>query len=337
MSEEEINLITFNSISKFVRELCGLYGKKHRSLALYSRLITKTTIAHEKPILKHVQAFKKFCVNNRDCIISKNEKNMKETMITYSPNVFIDMNEIFRLINEETSSDQKQIKNSVWKHFLTISALVDPAGKAKEILRETAKKQTGESSGNEVEFISNIIDKVEKNVDPNANPMEAIGSIMQSGVVTDLIQNMNQGLTDGNLDLGKLMGAVTGMVSSLGSQDGGGGEGEGGDDAMKMLNNMMGSFMGGMKQPSESDGVNPETPNMQTMMSTFMSGMQPPSDTGTSNTQKNINDLLSGGGMDGKRKTSPEIQICDNVSVGSTSNDVEYIPMKSTNVLDKLD
>lgn len=248
MSDEEINLIAFNSIYKFVKSLGDLYSNVHKPLALYNRLISKTTISHKKVVQKHVDCFRVFCISNRDAISDKNTSKLVTHSISYSPNVYINMKEIFDFINKE--DDKVQIFDAVWKHLLTISAIVDPSGRAKTILKESFKKKSP-SSNKEVNFISNIIDKVEKNVDPNANPMEAISSIMSSGVINELVTTLNSDLQNGELDIGKLMNAVSGMVSSLGDN-----KDESGIDPMNMLQTMMGSFMGGMDKKSNSNSDN---------------------------------------------------------------------------------
>lgn len=263
MSAEELNLITFNAISKFVSELGDLYGSKktQRPLSLYKRLLKKTTIFNEKPIQKHIKAFRSFCVENREIIQTKDSDNLVKNTIKYSETAYIDMRAVFDLVdNEDDKNESKQIKESIWSHILTISALVDPAGKAKEILKESSKNSSS-NDGQEVNFIANIIDKVEKNVDPNSNPMEAVGSIMQSGIFTDLISDMNQGLQTGNLDIGKLMGAVTGMVSTMGQQPGSEQSGQQPDEAMNMLTSMMGNIMSGMPPPGPENNSFIAPPN----------------------------------------------------------------------------
>ena len=127
------------------------------------------------------------------------------------------MKNIFELADNES-------KNVIWKHLLTITAFVDPSSNAKKLLKEMSEdsKSKGES-GNEANFLSNIIEKVEKNIDPeeaSKNPMAAVSSIMSSGVFTDLISNMQSGIEKGDLDLGKLMGTVQGMLGSMGGNTG---------------------------------------------------------------------------------------------------------------------
>ena len=147
----------------------------------------------------------------------------------------------------------------IWNHLLSISALVDPAGKAKEILQKAKA-----SGGAEANLLTDIINKVEDTVSPNTNPMEAISSIMQSGVFTDLLSGMNEGFQDGSLDLSKLMGSVQTMVSSMTEQSGGNPEI---DQTMGMLQNMMGSMT------NMAEGAEGGMPDIAGMMSGMMGTM----------------------------------------------------------------
>lgn len=199
------SLVTFKAITSFANALGELFGSKQRPLKLYCRLINQTTLSNEGPISKHIEAFRKFCVANREAITAKDPSKMKMNNVSYSQRVFIDFKNIFAHADKENMG-------IIWKHLLVVSALVDPAGKAKSILQQSP---SGENK--ETDFLSDVIDKVEKTVTPDANPMQAISSIMQSGIFTDLVNGMNNGLQDGSLDLGKLMGAVQGMVTSVGT------------------------------------------------------------------------------------------------------------------------
>jgi hypothetical protein len=53
----DASLITFKAIANFSNCLDEVFGEEQRSLKLYAHLINKTTIAHEKPILKHMKLF----------------------------------------------------------------------------------------------------------------------------------------------------------------------------------------------------------------------------------------------------------------------------------------
>ena len=204
MSNTNYDLIAFKAISDFTKELCENFTSKDKnhSLKLYVHLLNKTTLTHEKAIKKHIDAFRDFCVSNRDAITNKNQALLVTKNVVYSTKVYINFSSIFKDADIETS-------NIIWKHLLTISALLDPAGKAKEILKNNKDSK-------EANFLSDIINKVESNVNPNStNPLEAISSIMSSGVFNDLITGMNSGIQNGDLDLGKLMGTVQTMCASL--------------------------------------------------------------------------------------------------------------------------
>ena len=236
---DDSSLITFKAISNFVLALGSEFGKRQRSLALYCRLIGKTTLSHEKPIFKHIQSFRDFCIANREAIVDQDENKLQNHIIKYSKNVFINMENIFKLSDKDN-------KDVIWNHILTISALVDPSSKAKEILTKNmeARRRNGES-GTEEEFLTNIIDKVEAHVDPSANPMQAVAGIMQSGIFTELIGSMSGGLTDGSLDIGKLMGTVQTMVSSIGNMAGGSEQSPELNQMTSMMTNLTG-MMGNM-------------------------------------------------------------------------------------------
>jgi hypothetical protein len=198
----DYNLSTFKAISTFTNDLSEIFGGENHSLKLYQRLLNKTTITHEKAIGKHISAFRKFCVSNRDAILSKNLDKLSDHKIEYSSRVFIDLGSIMKSADKETL-------NIIWKHILTISAFVDPAGRAKDILKKT-------ESSNESNFLESIINKVESNVNPNStNPMEAVNSILNSGVLSELFTDMSDKTQNGTLDLGKLMGTVEKMCNTL--------------------------------------------------------------------------------------------------------------------------
>ena len=260
----DTSLVCFKAISNFTKELGETFSSKHRPLKLYKRLIDQTKITHEKPIQNHINAFRKFCVSNRTAITKKDSKQISEPTITYSSRVYINMTEIFKLADKETTE-------IIWQHLLCISALLDPAGKAKEILKSNLS--TGITGGNETNFLTDIIDKVESHVDPDANPMEAVSSIMKSGIFTDLIGGMNKGLSEGSLDLGKLMGAVQGMVGQLGDQKDADPQSA---DAMNMLTSMMGGLGGGLGQSGGIPGSQAGMPDLAGLMQGMMGNMTIP-------------------------------------------------------------
>lgn len=246
---DETYLIGFKAICNFVNDLESVYGSSHKPLRLYKRLVSHTQISHDQAIRKHIGIFQDFCFSNRESFYTQNNLNLTKKKIEYSDRVFIDISTILEKSDTETT-------NIIWKHLLTISAIVDPAGKAKEILRK--HKEEDKTSVDETDFLTNIISKVEQTVKPDANPMEAVSSILQSGIFTDMMSDLGSN----KLDLGKLLGAVQGMVSKLGSQVGDDPQAQ---QTVGMINNMMGSM---------ANGGQPDMSSMMQMMTSMMGSMQ---------------------------------------------------------------
>ena len=276
---DELNLIAFNAIAQFMKELNTIFGKKYRPIALYNRLISKTTLVHQNAISRHIKVFTDFCTVNRDCILNRNS-NLSDDVIFYSETVSIFMKEVFTLAEQEEDGDD--IKEGIWKHLLTISALVDPSGRAKDVLKKsssspnsknnTSSKQSTNSAsksgnGTETNFLNNIIQKVEKNIDPNvSDPMQAVSSMMKSGVFTELLTDITSGMKSGELDLNKMLNAVNEM-SNQGSENGENPLG----NHMNMLSSMMSSLSAG-GEGSSSNSI------MESMMNGLIQEQEPSRD-----------------------------------------------------------
>lgn len=241
MSNSNSNLIAFKAITVFVNELSLAFSDTIHSVKLYNHLISKTTLSHEKVIKRHIEIFKEFCISNRDGILDKNIKKFLKFKIEYSDKVFIDFANIF----EHSDRDTKKV---IWNHLLTISAILDPEGKAKDVLKN-------DKESNESDFITDIISKVEEHVKPGTNPLEAVSNIMSSGVFTDIVAGMNSGMKDGSLDLGKLMGSVQKICTKFGTELPEGSIKDGEQNPMAMLN-----MIGGMLNPQAANNLDGGAP-----------------------------------------------------------------------------
>lgn len=240
------NLIAFKTLSNFIIELGEMFSSKQRSLKLYCRLINKTKFTHDKSIQKHIDSFRNFCLVNRDAILNKKIEQLTLRRINYSDRVYIDIVDIFKLADNET-------KNVIWEHLLCISGILDPTGKVKEIIKENL--QNGKLGEKESNFLTEIVNKVESNIDPNiTNPMEAVSSIMKSGVLNDVLSGLNSGLGNGDIDISKLL---SGFSNMMGQMNGGDGTQV---NPMEMISSMMGGGGGG------GEGLNQ-------LMSQMMSGL----------------------------------------------------------------
>jgi len=227
---------SFKAIQNFVSDLGEFFSSEIHSLALYERLVNKTTLAHVEAVEKHITSFRKFLNENEEVIINK--QGEFTCIISYSQKVYIDMNEIMRLKMDDDT------KNTIWEHLLTLLAIVCMSTKARDTLKADQTKSSivkFEGKEDEDDFLNNIISKVEKHVTPDTtNPQEAISSIMSSNMIPELVNSLNTGIASGKLDLGKMMSSVQKMVGNIAP--------EAQNDpnianAMGMLSNMM-SVMG---------------------------------------------------------------------------------------------
>jgi hypothetical protein len=231
------SLIAFKAITNFVSELSSNYGGSQHSLRLYHRLLNKTMISHDQIILKHISNFREFCVNNASEIVQKSV-DLKQPIIKYSDRVFIDMKAIFMV-------SKKDDLDVIWRHILTISALLDPGHGAKAVLISDTETKQELGTGKEGDFLSNIMSQISEHAGPNATPESAIGSIMSSGMLPKLMADMQSGMSSGQLDMSKIMGSVQSLLSGLST--------DGSDPGVSMLTNMLGTLSAGMGSSTTPD------------------------------------------------------------------------------------
>jgi hypothetical protein len=257
MEEPKTNdqtLNVFKTINGFVKNMNECYGSNQKTLQLYARLISKTTIEDDAPISRHIAAFTKFCAENKDAILEKNYKKLANPKISYNEKVYINMLLIFKA----ASAGERVV---IWKHILTIYAFIDPQSKAKEMLREVIDKDG--KGGKEEEFLTDIFDKVGNNIQPDGNPLQAVGNLMSSGIFTDIVGSMSSGLENGELDLGRLMGSMQGMVTNIGSMADQNGQSQ--QPEMAEMLGQMTAMMGNlnkMSDPGSMDGKPGATPSV---------------------------------------------------------------------------
>jgi hypothetical protein len=213
------SILAFKAISNFVSDLAQEFSNVYHPVALYNRLLERTKISNDTIIHKHVELFRSFVVANRDGILEGNFDRFTQSSVSYSDRVFINIIELYRKANKEN-------KEAIHQHLLAISALLDPTSNAKQVLANSMKALAPVSAtplpspsggDNESKFITDLISKVETSINPDemANPMQAVSSIMSSGIFNDLVTSMSDGINSGTLDIGKLMTSMTSVVSSI--------------------------------------------------------------------------------------------------------------------------
>jgi len=193
----------FKAISDFVADLNTVYGEKHKSIALYHRLVSKTTILDKDPVRKHIGVFTRFCDANSKALEEKDANRIVDPLIKYSDRVFVKLDTIMEHSDSETRA-------AIWNHLLTINALIYPGERSLELLR-TSREASDD------DFITDIIDAVSSNIDPttNTNPMAAAMALVSSGKLTDIISSMSDKFASGTLDPEAMLKKVSSMYSKM--------------------------------------------------------------------------------------------------------------------------
>jgi hypothetical protein len=203
----------FNTIKKFVREM-SVFFEDDMSVKLYNHLLCKTTIKNRVPVARHVQLFEEFCINNRDQIVANNTA-LSQSKIEYSKRVYLDFAKIFRDVSDDESAAETQ--SVLFDHLLVLSMVFDPESNAVDVLKNKKKDTEGELHDlfNKNPFLADMMQKVESQVKPGTNPMEAMSSMMSSGLLQELVSGMQENIENGDLDMGELMESVQKMTASL--------------------------------------------------------------------------------------------------------------------------
>ena len=224
------DLTTFQTILDFVTNLQDFYGhvknnSSVRPLNLYHRLISKMSFKDDDLILRHIDVFRTFCIKNRECLRNQDSK-FNQSRIIFSDKIYIDMKYIFSNADKETSK-------VIWEYLLAISAYLDPENKTKDLLKALQLNNT--DGGNENDFLSNMINTIGGQMGgelgQGGNPMEMLGSLMNSDIITNVMGAVTSNLQSGDLDFGKLMNSMQGLMANVKSEI------EKSDDPM--LKNMM--------------------------------------------------------------------------------------------------
>jgi len=203
------DLSAFQTISEFVTSIHGYYVDNPsyafiHPLKLYYRLISKTTFVEETSILRHIQVFRHFCVSNREQVRNKSV-SFNPSRIEFTDRIYLDMTSVFQHADAETVQ-------TLWEYLMTLSALLDPDNKTKELLQQLKSK-----NGKEGEFIGNVLETMCKSIQPSdaTNPMSMIGNIMSSNVFGTLMNTMNSNVENGQMDIGKLMGSMMHLIENV--------------------------------------------------------------------------------------------------------------------------
>ena len=254
ISETEFK--SFTCIVDFVQQLKEVLcvDKKHHEITLYNHLLHKVKITNKQNIRRHISLFSDFCARNQNAILNKDSTLITFSTIKYSEKIYIDLGSILKTIDEEN-------KEAIWKHLLVIQATIDPSSKARSVLTNLASSQVPEE-----QVIGNLMGEISKHVSENdeRNPMAIFNSLLQSGVVNQMMTSLDTSVKKGDVDLNKLGNSMQSMLSGLmgglnnTNSSNSSGSASGGLDLGGMMSSMMTMMSTLSTNTSEFKGMNPE-------------------------------------------------------------------------------
>lgn len=194
--------LAFRSILTFVQELNGLFGEASRPLQRYAYLLSKTTFSDIAIIEKHQAIFTRFCMLNRIPFQHVAVQSLEYPRIEYSDKAFIDIGDILARASSKASA-------TIWKHLLTISAILDPDNNAKQLLLQLQLQPSIPATTN-ADGISKILDDIKnhpsiQDIDPDASPEEMLKNLMQSPILPEIFSKTKTLIENGQLDLSMFM------------------------------------------------------------------------------------------------------------------------------------
>jgi len=213
---DDQKLCIFNAIASFVQDLDTSFGKKYKPVALFNRLISKTTLRDTISIQRHIDAFTLFFNNNPEYIDTK--KINENTRIIYSDRVYLDIGHIL-------SKADAEARTYIHQHLVTIYSLInvgtEKGREAVESLKTTATSSTTKPVINvpdtsEGKFIQNTLEKITdqfNDIDENTNPMQVVTQMMSNGFFSEFMGELQTKMSSGELDMKNLMTTVTSAVT----------------------------------------------------------------------------------------------------------------------------
>jgi len=261
MDDQKLRI--FNSIASFVQDLDTGFEKKYKPVALYNRLLVRTTLRSNTAIERHINAFRSFFNNNPNYI--QNKSLTDNTCISYSDRIYLDL----RKILSKTDTDAHQ---HIHKHLVIIYSLMNLGTRQGREALESFAEASGNSEldlnlpdTTEGNFIKDTLTEMTQhfeNMEDSGNPMMMMSSMMQSGFFTKFMGDLQTKFSSGEMDLRSLMGTVTDVISEATP--------EGGEEAAQIRNfvtqsmDQVNNLTGGQNLPPEIQGQMNELVNAMT-------------------------------------------------------------------------
>ena len=210
----------FKAIKSFVEDLDNEFGRKYRPVALYNRLVSKTSETDEASIDKHVRAFTTFFNEYPGYI--KNKTVPPNAQVKYSDRVYLDISQI---LVKTSRSIHKHIHQHLLMIYSFINIETEDGRQALQSLQREAKEKELDlnipdtAEGNFIkDALTEMTDQFESMGDTE-NPMAVMANMMQSGFFTKFMGDLQGKFSNGEMDIKNLLGTVTGVMGEVAPED----------------------------------------------------------------------------------------------------------------------
>jgi len=211
-SNDKANEKMFKTICNFVNDLADCFAVNIHSLALYDRLLTKTTMEHKEAVDKNITLFRDFILKNKTTIIDRTPRF--SDMVRYSEKVFLDMNVVINLKMDNDTRD------AIWKHLSVLLVMFDPETKS-QVIKTSAIGSTlvVDETCEEDQFLNKIISRVSEHVTEVGDPKAGLTDVLSSGLIPELVNDITSRMGNGTFDLGKMIASVEKLAGGAMSLD----------------------------------------------------------------------------------------------------------------------
>lgn len=218
-------ILAFKAIQNFVNDLNNEFEKKVKEVALYNRILEKTSIDEMKFIDRHINAFHTFYKQNPSFI---KDLTLTNGIIRYSDNIYLNLSKILKKVNEES-------KQVVLSHMKTIFMHLNFNTEEGRQMIETMLSNSASTTTNaddsshldpneifndlqlpensEGDFLKETLGEMVTNIDPS-NPMGSVMGMMQGGFFNNFMDNLKTKMDSGELNMNNLMSSVTSMINT---------------------------------------------------------------------------------------------------------------------------
>jgi len=215
------NKLAFNAISELLEACWDVFGTKtgeNSPLFYYFTIIKR--INDDKVdkvdvgIENCITGFKTFFEEHGSCL--NDSKKMMESIPRDTAIFYGNSKKIYLEIQKYLFQSNRDNREVIRQHLLTISTIIDPSEKNLDVLDTVSKFDLDD--GVEKDFMTDIIQKAKSamtDIDTN-DPAQAVMGLLSSGIINDVIsgvQNMQN--DESGLDIAKLMGSMQNAMSHM--------------------------------------------------------------------------------------------------------------------------